>query len=365
MAGQWFGTQTDIISKQRSFFRGKKYTTTIKNVNSTLQALEDVFLDFAQILEVGAAALGGNAEGFLEGFSSSLTLDLKRMDSSQVQNALTDFLNDTILRAISEFLKDVEGLEPHVHAVLQSFSTDIESFVLALDFLTGLQNLFDIDLLDEATKAIEESQMGIIESYQNALAGYREIIAGYDGSIESLELLTNATAVMIQVQLDLIVVYQQVGLAISNMFQDSAQTILESQLSDEELFNFRQDRINELIEEASMTTDPEQLQSIADDENFLTWKEKEEVSLALFKLKPAGTSLKSVLGKISNLKIVWETLEETRKIYYFTPDAIYTLEASKKYIESKKTSSDLYSFSYSYLSYREPARPESILSQDP
>ena len=265
VAGQWFGTQTDIISKQRSFFRGKKYTTTIKNVNSTLQALEDVFLDFAQILEVGAAALGGNAEGFLEGFSASLTLDLKRMDSSQVQNALTDFLNDTILRAISEFLKDVEGLEPHVHAVLRSFSTDIESFVLALDFLTGLQNLFDIDLLDEATKAIEESQMGIIESYQNALAGYREIIAGYDGSIESLELLTNATAVMIQVQLDLIVVYQQVGLAISSMFQDSAQTIRETLMSEEELHNFRQQRIDELIEQASMTTDPEELQSIANE----------------------------------------------------------------------------------------------------
>jgi len=268
-ADQWFGTQTDINSRQRSWFRGREFTTTITNVTSSLQVLEDVFVAFAGILETGAETLGGNASGFLDDFSATLRVDLMGRTSEQISQVLANFLNDTMLSAIAEWLRDVEGLEPHVHTVLRSFANDVEEFVTALDLLGVIGALFDIALLEASTEAIEESQMGIVGAYQLALDGYREIIASYDGSIESLELLTNATAVMIQVQLDLITVYQQTGDAISSMFLDSAQAIRESLLSDEELYNLRQDQIEDLILQASMTTDPEELLRIAQELNEL------------------------------------------------------------------------------------------------
>jgi len=101
------------------------------------------------------------------------------------------------------------------------------------------------------------------------LGAYRDVIAEYDGSLQKLEELALATSVITEIQSGLIAIYQQVGEEISNLFQGSAQTIREALLSEEELFNLRKSQIDELVEQASMTTDPEELARLADEINRL------------------------------------------------------------------------------------------------
>ena len=271
-ADQWFATQTTIISTQKSWFGGKDYEETTRRMTRTIQGLEDLFIGFAGVLERGAEGLGGGAEGFLDDFEASIDINVKgkgKKKSARIQEILTQFLENTMLGAIDSFLENVEGLDEHVHRTLESFSNSIENFVSALVLLTTIQNLFDIDLVEGAAGAIEESQMGIFQAYERALAGYRNLIAEYDGSIGALDTLTTATAVMIQVQLDLVAVYQQTGVAISQLLQTSAQTVREALLSEEELFTLRKSQIDELVAQIATTTDPVELSRLAEEINRL------------------------------------------------------------------------------------------------
>jgi len=258
-----FGTQETIVSKQKSFFRGRDFTTTRRGLGVQLQGLQEVFRDFVDVLEQGAEALGGSAEDFIQGFTFSKDISVLGANAVQIQTIIADFLNDAMVAAIREWLRDVEGISMATKQTLRVFVEDVESFVIALDALGAIETLFNLDLLAEASTAIEESQVGILEAYNRSLDGYREVIAAYDGSLESLILLTDATAIMIQVQLELITLYEQTGAAISTLFQDSAQFIRESLLSDEELFNLRKTQIDELIALAEQTTDPAELTRLA------------------------------------------------------------------------------------------------------
>ena len=55
----------------------------------------------------------------------------------------------------------------------------------------------------------------------------------------------------------------------SGLFRDSAQTIREALLSEEELFNLRRTQIDALVEQAGQTTDPVELQALAEEINRL------------------------------------------------------------------------------------------------
>jgi len=270
IAGTEFSaTQTEVVSTQRSFFRGKKYKTTERNVGYKFNALEKQFVDFANALDDVAEHFGGSSDGFLDNFSAMLTLNIKRMKPDEIQAALQRFMNTTMLRAIQVWLNDVEGLDSDIHMVLSSLSGNIEVFARAIQSLMTITALFEIDLVEEAAKAIAEGSIGVIESYSRQIAAYREVIAAHDGSIESLELLTDASVIFAAVQLELIAVYQQIGDQISGMFQGSAQTIREAMMSEEELYALRRTQIDELVEQASMTTDPEELNRLAQEINRL------------------------------------------------------------------------------------------------
>jgi TP901 family phage tail tape measure protein len=263
------GTQTEVVSKQKSFFRGKKYTETVRDVSFTLGGLEQRFIAFADAIQAGGDALGGDSGGFLDDFSKTLTINIKNLNSSQIQAALTGFLKSAMLDAIDAFLDNVTGLEADVHAVLSSFSNSIEAFATAMDLLISLQNLFDVNLLETVSDAFTDANKGVIDSYQESLEGFRGVIEAYDGSLEALQLLTQATAVFTTVQLELISIYEQVGASISSLFQGSAQTVREALLSEEELYNLRRSQIDDLVEQASMTTDPEELSRLAEEINRL------------------------------------------------------------------------------------------------
>jgi hypothetical protein len=191
------------------------------------------------------------------------------MSSDQLSAALTSFMNKVLLDAIQMWLDEVEGIESHVHTVLSSFSGNLEEFSRAVGALLSIGALFDINLIEAASEAIVEANVGVLESYTRTAAGYRQVIETYDGSIESLEALVDATALFTAVQIELISVYQRIGDEISGMFQTSAQTVREALLSEEELYDLRRSQIDDLVAQAALTTDPEELSRLANEINRL------------------------------------------------------------------------------------------------
>jgi TP901 family phage tail tape measure protein len=270
IAGTEFtAAQTEVVSTQRSWFRGRKFETTEKNVSYKFNAFERQFVAFAEALDMTAEAFGGSSEGFLNDFAASMTLDVKNMSSDQLSAALTSFMNKVLLDAIQMWLDEVEGIESHVHTVLSSFSGNLEEFSRAVGALLSIGALFDINLIEAASEAIVEANVGVLESYTRTAAGYRQVIETYDGSIESLEALVDATALFTAVQIELISVYQRIGDEISGMFQTSAQTVREALLSEEELYDLRRSQIDDLVAQAALTTDPEELSRLANEINRL------------------------------------------------------------------------------------------------
>lgn len=264
----FFATTEDVVSKQRSFFRGKKYTTTTRNVSDALQGFEDLFIDFTTDLKTMAESMGGTTD-FLDDFLVNAEFDIKGKSEAEVKKVLESFMNDVLTQAVVSFVNDVEGLDNYVLMTLRSFTGNVEEFVAAFQLLGSIDRLLNLDLVQASMDAVAESQKTMTAAYSDSLEAYRQVVAEYDGSLASLEALTNATALITQVQLDLIAVYQQVGQEISNLFQGSAQTIREQLMSEEELYNLRRSQIDELVAQASTTVDPAELSRLAEEINRL------------------------------------------------------------------------------------------------
>jgi TP901 family phage tail tape measure protein len=314
-----------VVSTQRSFFRGRKFKTTTQDVSKEFQELEDIFVAFTDTLLEAAEQLGGSADGFLDDFEFARELNIKGKNETEVTRLVSDYMNDLILASIQEFVDDVTGLEPHIQATLETFASGIaegvttaydaataeaeayvaasgsswlsqafakivnaqaaegqltaqlsgqtvdtiESFQRALAALVGISQLLDADLVTLTADAIEDANASVFESYQKALGAYREVITEYDGSLDSLERLAAATGVITELQAGLISVYQQIGAEISNLFQGSAQTVREALLSEEELYALRRSQIDDLVNQAANTTDPEVLGKLAEEINRL------------------------------------------------------------------------------------------------
>jgi len=256
-----------IISKQRSFFRGKKltFTTTSANVESLDEALAAVVGSITQI----ADALGVDAAAALEGFSFNKTIDITGKSAAQVEALIESLFNEAIIGVITQFINNAEGLSDRLRLTVNSFTGDVEEFIRAFELASSIDLAFAIDPLQFVTDAIAKSNMTLGESYNVLIEAYRELIAEFDGSLGALEELAIATVIVVDAQVALIAALKSVGQEVSALFQDSAQFIRESLLNEEELFALRRSQIDELVEQASMTTDPEILSRLAAEINRL------------------------------------------------------------------------------------------------
>jgi len=257
----FFALQETVISKQKAFFGGKSRKTKVTDVSGDFAAVAEEFGNFARGLVATAEALGG-ASDFISTFTTKIDINVKGK-KDKVAERIQAAIEDLFRQAQVHFVNNVEGLSDRVMAVLNMFKSDIDNFALAFEAVAGIENLFNLDLVEAAAKATADSQISLSDAYANSLEQYREVILAYDGSLASLQELTTATAIFTEIQIGLITVYQQLGAEISSMFQSSAQAVREALMSEEELYNFRQARIDELIEAASTTTDPEELNRLA------------------------------------------------------------------------------------------------------
>lgn len=259
-------TVESVVSKQRSFFRGRKFTTTrtdidTSTINEVIDSIVNAITQTAELLGVSADALSN--------FTIDREIDIKGKTEEQIQTLLNNLFDELILGMIGEFVDNTEGLSERLQKSLKTFQGNAEEFLTAFQLLATIDVTLAVDPIKQVQDAIQQEAVSLTESYQGVLAAYRELVANYDGSLESLEALTAATLIMKEVQVQLAAALISAGEAISATFRDSAQSIREQMMTEEQLYNLRRDQIDDLVEQAMNTTDPAELARLAEQINTL------------------------------------------------------------------------------------------------
>lgn len=263
---QLAGSVKTVVSKQKSFFRGKKFKTTIEDLD--FSEIQEVFTDVLGRLGAVVEALGGGAGVFAD-FSFNKEIDIRGKTEEEITALIEEAFNETIVAAILSFINTTDALSDRFRKTVLGFSSNAEEFIRAFEAAASIDLALLVDPIKTVTEAIAQENKSLTVSYNELLATYRDVLAEFDGSIESLEFLALATGVVVTAQLELVAALKKVDQEISTLFQDSAQFIRESILSDEELFSLRKTQIDALIEQASLTADPIELASLAEEINRL------------------------------------------------------------------------------------------------
>ena len=261
------GELEKVISKQRSFFRGRKFKTTTEalDTSSFNEALDGVLGAIGQIGE----SLGVDAESALSGFRFERSVNVKGKSEEEIAELLSQTFNDAVLAAIREFINNAEGLSDRLTRTVRLFQGNSEEFIAAFEAAAAIDLALAVDPVEQATKNIADANKTLGQSYSELLSSYRTLVEEYDGSLESLQTLSQATVLLKEAQLALATALIEAGDRISETFQNSAQTIREALLNEEELFNLRKTQIDELVAQAQNTTDPQELQRLAEEINRL------------------------------------------------------------------------------------------------
>lgn len=255
-----------ITSKQRSFFRGRKFTT--KNEALDVSSVNEVISMIADTIRTVAEGLGVSSDA-INDFRIDRDIDLTGKSEAYIERALENLFSDTILGLIGTFVDNTEGLTDRLHKTIQAYRGDADQFLAAFQMAAAIDMTLPLNAAQAIQDQIVEQNKTMTETYRALVDGYRELVTSYDGSLESLSALSQATVVLKEVQLQLAAALISAGEEISRTFQDSAQSIREQLMSEEELYALRRSQIDELVDQATTTTDPEQLKALADRINTL------------------------------------------------------------------------------------------------
>jgi TP901 family phage tail tape measure protein len=256
-----------ITSRQRSFFRGRRFTTT--NAAQDVSALDEALLGVVETITQIAGGLGVDAADALSGFSFSRDVDIRGKSRDEIEAILNDLFQDTILGVVQEFVENAEGISDRLKVTIKNFEDNTEDFLTAFALAAAIDTAFLIDPVTAVLAQLEESGKSLTTTYDELLVAYRELIAEYDGSLPALEELAAATNIVVGAQVALSAALLEAGMAISTMFQDSAQTIRESLMGEAELYDLRRSQIDDLVLQASTATDPAELTALANEINRL------------------------------------------------------------------------------------------------
>lgn len=256
-----------VTSKQKSFFRGRRFYTNTTNVETA--AFDEALGSVIDTIRTISDSLGVDADAALAGFRQSATVDIKGKSQEQIAALVEDLFNKAVLGVIGQFVDNAEGLSDRLKATVNSFRGNAENFIRAFELAASIDLAFLVDPVSVVTEALALESKSLVASYGELVGAYRLLITEYDGSLTSLEQLATATQIVVAAQVQLVSALTLAGQEISNLFQGSANTIREALLSEEELYNLRRTQIDELVAQATNTTDPAELQRLAEEINRL------------------------------------------------------------------------------------------------
>lgn len=131
----------------------------------------------------------------------------------------------------------------------------------AFEFV-ALTDALNVDVIAETTKALQEQQTEqteLVRVYDQATEQLRTAAAEFDKTRDSILSVTQALQVQQDAAAQLVVAYHNVADAARLTIEGAIDSIDESLLSAEELYNQRRDTITSLVESLANTTDPGQI----------------------------------------------------------------------------------------------------------
>ncbi len=184
-----------------------------------------------------------------------------------VSQAMLESAPDDFVRA---WLQEVNHLLPQRVRSLMSggLNATAQELVSGLEQALSLDMLIGLDVVNEteaALRALGKEQDTLLEQYGRQVDRVLELAGEFDRSAGSLEALSSALREQKGLAAELALTYQLLGDEIDATFRSTIQSIRESLMGDEELFNFRREEIRRLTDELNQTLDPGKIARITEE----------------------------------------------------------------------------------------------------
>jgi len=183
----------------------------------------------------GGKGFNGGAEGFAEAPEMFI-------------RAWIDEINDQLPKRVRDIIKGVDGTAEEL----------VTGFAAAVE----IDNLLGLDVVKDTKSAVDkllEPQKLLIDLYDSTTERVMSLAAGIDGSAAGLVTLSEALREQKTAAVELALAYQGVQLETGALFGGAIQSIRESLLSDEQLYEERRAQIAALTAELATTISPDEI----------------------------------------------------------------------------------------------------------
>jgi len=246
----------DPVQWERQTKKGGAFSSTKRRYRfseldpETEQAFQDVYA--ATIDQVAGLydILGINiAEGALEAVRIAElkigTSGKSKQTEEEIQEQIEQWFNSLTDAMVAAILPDMTKEQ------LQAIATA----------LAPLRALLSVDAAGgaRADYALSSSPDRATRVYTQSADALRTMIGEYDGSVESINSLTEAMAMQQQLTYELTTAYLQVSDAVSILFGNLSENIRMSLMGAEELYEYQRQQVHTLSDALATMTDPEQI----------------------------------------------------------------------------------------------------------
>lgn len=172
-----------------------------------------------------------------------------------------------------EYLKTKYGavfdeLNSKIASNIRAFSGTSEELLKLINTFARTQEVIagfnDADPLGDAAKLYDASQRKMLSASEAARKGLEALMEAYDDSADSGEKLAQATASYYLAQVQLIAQIDGIIASVTEMFQQTGDAIRLAGMDDQGQYDFFQNRSNVNYEALLNSSDPEQIQKLAE-----------------------------------------------------------------------------------------------------
>lgn len=177
-------------------------------------------------------------------------------------------------RFVIAWLEEVNDQLPRrVREIIGGVKQTAAEIVTAFEAAIQIDKLLDLDVVkrtEEALELLTQEQKTLFETYQELTDAAFDASSGLDGTAGSLAELSAVLTEQKSIAAQLAANYRAVGIEVDALLGNTIQSIRESVLTDEQLYNLRREQIADLSAQLETAISPEELQRIGQQINSLT-----------------------------------------------------------------------------------------------
>ena len=163
----------------------------------------------------------------------------------------------------------VDEIAPELITFFDTFSGGVEELSTVISGYLSLRNVGDFDagnIVEEINKE-NEARLSQMEMYQKGISALNELVSAWDGSADSTSALTQSLSGFQEATIQMILAIDAAAASMHKMFMDTADDIRQSMMTEEERYQFLQERSAGMFDALLLETDPAKIQEMAEQIN--------------------------------------------------------------------------------------------------